>query len=465
LTEVLQPKFTDEQIDYMVNRSINLLLSNLENPHGAPWLNYAVPSLHDKIRTVFSVMFLRQFMYLNGDLFNRIVPGILRRLASVTTKVENRYDWYVRGRVNWQKTILTQIASEDSFVTTEPIRQYLTPENIMLSLTLQEVGLHARDLENYFSPLGFVSELDFLEEIRELSRMVGNHIYLKSCAERAGHYLRAEETFLSDRLQRGSTSTHGARYQTFSSYVEDSILSKRIVNRAYLQLLEWRKIYADLVNGFASIQGKEFLQTEWSEDRIFEIWVLCELLAYMKREGVNVEPHSALFEGRGKPLYYVGASPVYYNTSLEIEESEETIPQLSRQYVRGSRPDVIILNVHDPSSSIILDMKNYSETSSAAHLKILGYMKNYAVNHGGVVYPISIESRFLNVVEEVPGFIRSMPHGEGNFIAATITPGEQSETKNEAILARLTNFIRDNVLEHSNELSSASPLVGVRFSL
>ena len=100
----------------------------------------------------------------------------------------------------------------------------------------------------------------------------------------------------------------------------------------------------------------------------------------------------------------------------------------------GSRPDVIILDVDDPSTSMILDMKNYSETSSAAHLKILGYMKNYGVSNGAVIYPIKIESRFVNVVEEAPGFIRSMPHGEGNFIAATITPGEQSESQNEISL-------------------------------
>ena len=334
MNEISQPKFTEEQIDYMVDHSINLLLSDLENSEGTPWLNYAFPSPQDKIRTVFSIMFLRQFTYLNVDLFNRIVPVILRRLASITAKVENQYDGYVRGRVNWQKTLLTQISSEGTFVTTEPIRQHLTPENIMLSLTLQEVGLHARDLESFFTPLGFTSEIDNLERIHELSRKFGNHVYLKTCSERAGHYLQAERTFLSDRLQGRGHSTHGVRYQSFSSYAENSILTKRIVNRAYLQLLEWREAYVDLVNGFASIQGKEFLQTEWTEDRIFEIWVLCELLAFMKRRGVNVKPHSALFEERGRPLYYADRSPVYYNTSLEIEESEETIPQLSRQYVR-----------------------------------------------------------------------------------------------------------------------------------
>jgi len=86
------------------------------------------------------------------------------------------------------------------------------------------------------------------------------------------------------------------------------------------------------------------------------------------------------------------------------------------------------------------------DTSSAAHLKILGYMKNYDVSNGAVVYPVKIESRFVNVVEEEPGFVRSTPPGGGNFIAATVTPGGPFEAQNAISLEKLANFLLNEVL-------------------
>lgn len=265
----------------------------------------------------------------------------------------------------------------------------------------------------------------------------------------AYQFMWTERNFLKNKLEETvQGARHSERYQDFSKRAEDTILRKRVTNRAYLHLASWRKAYADLVNGFASLSGVEFLQKEWSDDRLFEIWALCEVLHGAKRRGVDVRPWSALFQKRGRPLFYLRESPLYYNTSLQIEDSEETVPELKRHYLRGTRPDLFVVNIHDLKSSIVVDMKNYRETSVDAHQKILGYMKNYDVDNGAVIYPIKLDANDLglvNVAEKSPTYVRSST-ATGSFIALTLTPGKESELENNTVVDAFADFLMSTCL-------------------
>jgi hypothetical protein len=280
--------------------------------------------------------------------------------------------------------------------------------------------------------------------MRKVASQYCHTVQLKKCFELAHEFMGAERNFLSSRLKESmQDAKHGERYQDFSKQAEDTILRKRVANRAYLQLVSWRKAYADLVNGFASLSGVEFLQKEWSEDRLFEIWALCEVLRGAKRRGIGIRPWSALFQKRGRPLFYLEESPLYYNSALQIEDSEETVPELRRQYLRGTRPDMFVVNTSDLKSSIVVDMKNYRETSVEAHQKILMYMKNYDVNNGAVIYPIKLDARDLglvNVVEKSATYVRSST-ATGSFVAMTLTPGKISELENDAVVNRFADFL------------------------
>ncbi len=447
----VKPPFTPEQKDYMVNRSINLLLSDFEKPEATPEIGYTLASDPDKIKTVFSMMFLRQFLFLTRELLNSVIPLILRRLVSLSQRVEHEYEGFIKGNVNWHKTILAQLEKEGVFVVRKPTREFLTPENTLLALTLREVNIHTGDLISFFKP-NLIVEREKLRKIKLVSQKYYQNIYLQSCVERATKFLNLERNFLRNKLAK-NMSSHTERYQMFCDYAEKAIVRRRIVNKSYLDLLVWRRAYADLVNGFASLSKKEFLQRKWEDDRLYEIWAFCEILASAKRWKVNVKPFSALYQSRGRPLYYLGTletNPVYYNTSLEIESSKEIIPelelQLQRLFVRGSRPDMIVANTVSPYSSIIIDMKNYLDTKGDAYVKVLGYMKNYNVQNGAVVYPVDIKHKDLvNPVEELPNFVRTEVLN-GNFIALTLKPGRDFENMNSIGLKKFTEFLADKVL-------------------
>src|SRR3989442_528832 len=149
----MESKFTEEQIDYMVNRSINLILSEFEIIDATSNISYSSLPTEEKIKTVFSIMFLRHFFHLTRELLNDIIPKVTRRLVSSSDRVDKEYQNIIKGRVNWQKTILAQIKNENAIITREPRREFRNPENQVLTLTLLEVSKHSLDLLNFFGHL------------------------------------------------------------------------------------------------------------------------------------------------------------------------------------------------------------------------------------------------------------------------------------------------------------------------
>lgn len=307
---------------------------------------------------------LNRLLELYKIFFRDIFLGLTKRINLELLGERHRTDT-ASGKIQWAATLndpynLVLLENPLVFTTIRPATRFDIPENILLVLSILRMHYDSLFLREYnFCDKLSVAEREILEKIAEGCSQALKLSILSELVPQAQKYVFLE---LSDprvlSLENGAYS----RIRDFSPQ-----------NELIKKLLEWRKMYRYLQLRMVSPYRTSFpLDHIENIDTMYELWILFELLDYLRNEGSSITINrfpSEFRVSKGEIEYtlfyekrYAGWSTVYAVPDFTIEVAGQ---------VRA-----------------VMDAKNWlAEDRKDAIYKMLGYMNNLDTPLGVLFFP------------------------------------------------------------------------------
>jgi len=364
---------------------------------------------------------LAKIFSLNEVLINEILREVRERTIFDSSKAIEERRFEIRGAVDWHRTSITHLQCLETrhptrFFYRRPEKRFETPENTLLALTLMELETDARNL---------LTKTELEEDLLDLERGLLKQIIYRCSRGLGGFPLRQMKEKARIFLLR-SEDVSSLEHQ-----VKKRLEKSKRPNKAYRKLLEWRAEYKEL-DKILGIRRRNFnfVETENVLDKLYEIWILLELIQYLKKKGVRTE-------------FTIKGEINFLKTSFEGQEIE--IYYQRSQPLKGGWakisgiPDYIFID-REKKKTVLVDAKNYEEARATAIYKMLGYLHNFGVNDGILIFPALDEVEF-DVIE-------GKSYGKKHSLAKVLLrPSPMKEDENE------TNL--DLMFEHVTKVLSS----------
>jgi hypothetical protein len=350
--------------NYMFNRTIQLINRIGKNPN-----NYF------KIKTETGTYTLpdrlsnfNKLMQLFEKFFCEILPGLTKRL-SIDAFAEEQKNPYIKGKIQWNKTISDQAncgcaVSPLLFSTANPIISFNTPENILLVLSILRMKNDATYLlmSKFPDPLT-TSERNSLERI------------IEGCNRCL--ILPAFKELINEAIQYCFVELDNPKIISLETRVLNRTQDVSPQNTQIREHLEWRAKYRELYVRIASNLSTRFpLDHIENIDKIYEIWVLLEILDFLNQRGFEitiVRFPDEFAVSRGSVNFRVHYEKTYHGWGHI-----------------GAKPDFTIEK--EEKLVAVLDAKNWLlDNRKDAMYKMMGYLNNLDACIGILFFPTNAQ--------------------------------------------------------------------------
>ncbi len=301
---------------------------------------YALPDRFSdfvRLRTLFQKYF---------DIYKRILRRVNFDYPNNTFS-----ETVVRGKINWSQTIKkSPFLFPIEFQTTNWIRKFETPENILLVLYAFNIKNDCNKiLSKKFVDSLNPDEIDKVQQIVEgTNRIIATFPFrdVLKTAKSISNYER--------------TSMHS---QKIISQTKHRINSGKVRNKDYIDLIKWIDEYENLnIASIVTSKSKYQIKNLKDIDKLFELWIFLEFLNYLKyvkRKDVKIkhdgsEVHLS-FKHKNKEIKFIWGKkfPKYEENEPEHENTA---------WVRTADPDFVVMC--ENRLLAVFDAKNYSKKTS-----------------------------------------------------------------------------------------------------
>jgi hypothetical protein len=214
---------------------------------------------------------LAVLFHLRDQLFEHLIPRIIRRLSFASPNQIMVEEPPARGRVNWERTLQAtwnERPGEAPLLLHSRVRRrdFATPENLLTIITLLEYQRYIR------------SALD--NEQREIGEQAYTHP-LHDIIERCERTLNFPQ-FVALRNEAETLLVQGE-----NENLEYAVYERHNSDSAYVELLEWRKLLHSL--SLLRFQGQEAQHTLGVDPKrdnyLYQLWIFYELVDLLKQQG------------------------------------------------------------------------------------------------------------------------------------------------------------------------------------
>jgi hypothetical protein len=412
----------------------------------------ALASSHPELRRYRDIAVL---LRLRDELFDYILPQIVRRLSFDAPRSTQIEEHPVSGQIDWERTLS---ASWESFPDKPPLqlytrqnrRSFATPENMLTVLTL-------------------------LEYKRNIDQMLGS-----SDPFMQGQQLRSQLLTIAEQCERELSFPQFAGLreaaQSLLDQQHDSELAERLellvsehllpgANNAYHELLIWREKLRKLEmvrmysRGEVLTLGPDLEQ----QSRLYQIWVLYELLEFLSLEDRVIEHQSDQSEAQRGLLRFQWGSPdtlceyeLLFNPELASQWQGDLLGQptfLLRRSDRHELRDGDELIWHEPG--FLLDAV-YQQAASPGKLldqarkRLIGELHVSGEQRAIVLVPF-VSQEHDQLSQAYPPETRlSNPTGELQIAIRQLSPLFEWRSAGNAQAPSLQNALRE-LLEHVHQ--------------
>jgi hypothetical protein len=185
------------------------------------------------------------------------------------------------------------------------------------------------------------------------------------------------------------------------------------------------------------------LQQESDIEHIYEMWCFMELCIAARRCGLGETiQRTFIARDRTRPEFILGSGNyVYYDyRAARFRRPSPKVHQfLEREFFRPALPGAFvewfILDPDDYRNSIVIDTK-YSKWNSREALKVLGYLTNYGVRRGVVIFSDKFNPAAVGGSQITEGLSRLDCPGDPppQLWVVSLVPAKEEEARNFAIL-------------------------------
>jgi len=377
----------DSEKLYMYDRLWSLLLDFRETPDD--YFNIQTEDGRYSFPNPLSELNKLEILYLE---FSKIFTDIKNRIFFETSEQEN-IENSVRGKINWNKTILkskTKIPTK--FYTYQTNRLFETPENILLILCAE--WMHRDALR--ISRLDFPEKLDsrqifqLQKIINDTKNVLTSFPYMEVLSESKRYWkldYRTDKKIL--RLE-----------VDVKKRLQDGI----ITNKKYLELIEWiekyKNLFLDCVTGDQTT-SRPITSIE-AQDYIYEAWIFFEILNFIeKKKGIRcylkLEPYK-----KGKDELERFFSFKINGTEIRFYY-EKFFPASETWTGYLEKPDFSVMI--GKKVILVADAKNWSnsEKSKMPNAAVVDYMSALTADEGFVFFPNYPEDNFIETFTDPRG--------------------------------------------------------------
>ena len=355
-------------------------------------------------------------------------------------------------KIDWPAT-LGQLAAGGQGVVLKSVRRTREEKNReYLALVLEEALIHAQHLLQTLSPrrkqlakplVGMLDDLEtYTEEIDRL--LIGRLKPFRATAEATDEIERLHRVELES-----ETSALFIDYRERTSSLVGVGPRQFAINEVTQRLGNWRRQYLEGEVWLSDLAGFEL--SVGSEHGLYELWCFSELAAMANSLAAeSIVQSSFLRRGKESPAFALGNERyVFYDfgecafKAITVGEVfEQDLPY--RPVLPKAHVEWFIRDIRDFRNSMVIDTKLYSEWDSGQALKVLGYMQNFGVRQGAVIFPCELDALTDWAQEVVPGLFRLPFPGEAGAALWVLqmepTPG--AEPRNASVMK---NFIEQAI--------------------
>lgn len=355
------------------------------------------------------------------ELLFKIYPEIEKFLTHKSDMVEINTQ-SIRGKIDWNKTILKTIQHSDSF----PIdficqitkQKFDNPENILLLISVFWLNNYARwllgfrNLEN-FSP----DEIQKIRTVIRRSESILSQTPLRSLIELSKKY--------------STLSPNSSMIKNLQIKLKERIQGGILKNlQVYEKLNEW-------IYNFINFNVQRYsASVQYNMDRVenvntmYEIWILLEIVSYLRRKGIMLVPTVEESYEKGRPEiknFKSDRMTVFYEQHIQA------------QTVNYLNPDFLVC-IGEPK------FKPHQHKGKMVPLLIAG-------NIPLLIDPKNWHKKPLNEVKEIMmKYLVELNHPFGISTACAIHPREDKESKEpEIIRTRNTSFLSQTIAAKQEE--------------
>ena len=376
-------------------------------------------------------------------------PGILAdRLAESHDRAAPRFN-----RIDWQRTLAQRSSGNPGVVARALVRRADQSSATYVVEVLREIVTHAERIAHHLRreephlPESIRAMLQDVEKWAEETRSACSSGWLKESQFDESTTERIAGAFDTDLAVHVSEPLF-SRYFSGGETPMDRRPRPFLSTELYRRLHSWREQY---FNGEAWISPKPGFHTQSGrDDSLYEIWCFSELLNAARNIGeTGISQNSFLRRRAGPgPEFSLGEGKYAYFDfrdgrfkAVAPATIADRGPALPRAHVEW-----FLRHASDYRQSVVIDTKYYLTHSwdSGEALKVLGYMMNFGVANGAIVFPVHPPA--IRGAESESGFMRlSCPDAMSSTLwVLTLTPDPSAEKANESVMTR---FLKSTILK------------------
>lgn len=366
-----------------------------------------------------------------------IPPTTVAEVQAIVASVDSPSE-----KVDWRRTILHRFKGGNGIVIKKKVIEIDKNQLLTISMIAVEIITHSEILTKHFQP-----------EVRASSHIA---------------YIVSEITRLTERFKSkisilGSDIFNSERITNFKKTVSDLLLSELSISSSdmsnYLQLvhiniesyntlssitdmlLRLRSQYLNCAINLTNSSGIE-ISTNVSTPNLYEIWAFMSLLNTMIALDCPAIQNCFISGSTIGPLFDIKENHlVYYDNRQHSFLKNKHNFVIQPAVISGAFVEWFINNKNDYTNSYIIDTK-YRSWNSSDVLKVMGYLVNFGVKNGVVVFRDKLNHKSIQGEKLFDGFYHCKsghPHNTNLYIMSLIPTKSESNNNKERleILARL----------------------------
>ena len=381
-------------------------------------------------------------------------------LSGVVPFLEDRYTWVETEpgseseatpgahKIDWPATMARLASGAGGAVLRSRKRVREETSSRYIALVLAEIAIHARVLLARFEAM--VPALGgplagMLEDLGEWSSRIEALLEserFRSFRPRGSIRGQIRELYTASLDGEGQDPLYGY-YREQSERLIWGRPRQCAVNQVTGRIHAWREQY---LAGQVWLADKAGLDLSVGRlDGLYELWCFAEMAVCLQELGIErVVQSSFLRRGSYEAIFELGSSCYAYydfgahafknvSSDLLFRGARSSAPVLP-----GARVEWLIRDSADFRNSLILDTKYHGKWDSGEALKVLGYMQNFGVRQGAIVFPCDLHALRARCEPLRDGLFRlPCPAGDGAiFWVLQMVPDAAFQAANTAIMRR-----------------------------
>ena len=215
---------------------------------------------------------------------------------------------------------------------------------------------------------------------------------------------------------------YAEHHETTKPIYEELFLSIRIFH----PILEWRQKYTSLKVGLGEGERLFKLDQSRSAPHLFELWCFFEISSRLAELGHEDIIQNSLLKGSDDDPFakFSNSFDVYFNFYGNGVVNDFT------QIFNDTHVEWFFKNPNELENSIVMDTK-FKRPQTQDHYKVLGYMKDFNVNRGTVVFSNLLKLKPYKTKEKNERFVLQHLQNDEWLCAMSLIPNEQEQEHNK----------------------------------